>query len=194
MTRNRRAGFTLLEILIVIAIAAMIAAIAIIYSGAGRNQVSLSVESAKIADTILEAKHLAVATYSGGTNRVCAYGVYFNIPSSTYSLFAYNPGGGSGPCPSVAQTSSSTFNPQTDIQEYSPGTWQIHVAQGLVIQKDTNNCTSAVVVLFYPPNPTTLISQDGTTFVNQQSYVDLASADGAATEVIAITPAGQVNF
>ena len=96
-TRSR-SGFTLIEVLIVIAISAMLAGIAIGYSGVGRNQTALSVEETKISQFILQARTLAIATY-GNTNGVCGYGVSFNPTTQTYSLFAYVPGLSS--CPSA---------------------------------------------------------------------------------------------
>ena len=81
------------------------------------------------------------------------------------------------------------------MAEYSPSTWQVHFAQGVVLQQDASNCTSADVILFYPPRPTTLMVQDGQHFENTtSSYVDLVTADGSASENIQITPAGQVSF
>ena len=54
-----RKGFTLIELLMVVAISAMLSAMAISYSNVSKNQITLSVETAKLAQTILRAKDLA---------------------------------------------------------------------------------------------------------------------------------------
>ena len=64
-----RKGFTLIEILIVLAITAVLSGLAIVYTHVGQNQISLSIEESKIAQLILEAKELSIATYSRTTPR-----------------------------------------------------------------------------------------------------------------------------
>ena len=60
---RKNSGFTLIEMLIVVAISAMLAAIAIGYSGVERDQTALSVEVTEISQFILQARSLAIATY-----------------------------------------------------------------------------------------------------------------------------------
>ena len=79
-------GFTLIEVLIVIAISAMLAGIAIGYSGVGRNQTALSVEETKISQFILQARTLAIATY-GNTMASAAMEFCLTPPTQTYSSF-----------------------------------------------------------------------------------------------------------
>ena len=74
-TKRRPLGFTLIEMLIVIAISGMIASLAISYSGTERNQTALSVEKTKLAQFILQARALALATYTNQEGYVCGYGV-----------------------------------------------------------------------------------------------------------------------
>ena len=199
-------GFTLIEMLVVLALTALLSGLAIIYSHVGQNQVSLSIEESKVAELILQAKELSIATY-GSNNATCAYGVAFNIPSSTYSLFAYNAavlnsGGGREVCPSIASTSFPyAFAPITASDTYAAGSWQVHTAQGVILNSG-NNAIKAI--LFYPPDPCTMISLDGTTFHNTcfnnpnpppaESYVYLSTADGSAARTITVNSAGQVSL
>lgn len=195
-------GFTLLELLVVIGISAMIVAIVLVYSSQSRNQVGLSVESTKIGGLILQAKQLAVATYNGGSVPACGYGVYFDLTSvpQTYSLFIYSPQSAqkTGECPSLATVENSSTFSTNDIVQYSPSTWNVGLTSGVQLINDTTDCLSADVVLFYPPDPTTLMVQStdvGQTFeTTSTSYVDLETIDGKATENIAISPAGQVSY
>lgn len=191
--------------MVVIAIAAILSSIAIVYSSQGRNQIALSVEAVKESQLILQAKQLAVATYDKTVSGypACGYGMYFNIPSSTYSLFVYSPSSTratGGFCPTYASTSAITFNPTTDAFPYSPQSWQVSVSQGVVMRDESSSgedgYPSAVAVIFLPPNPNTILTsvKDGGNFGTTTEYVDLATADGDATRTISITSAGQVTF
>jgi prepilin-type N-terminal cleavage/methylation domain-containing protein len=200
-------GFTLIEMLVVLAITALLSGLAIVYSHIGQNQIALSIEESKVAQLILEAKELSIATYSTDSP-TCAYGVQFDLASSTYSLFEYNSAEslpaypGRPICPSLASTSIA-IDPGA-VDEYAAGSWQIHTAQG--VKLDDPGVASGTIqdVLFYPPDPCTLISLDGETFesdcsaVNgnppEESYVYLSTTDGSASRTITVNPAGQVSL
>jgi prepilin-type N-terminal cleavage/methylation domain-containing protein len=189
-----REAFTLIEVLTVIALMAMLSALVITYSSASRNEVSVSVEAAKISQTIFQAKTLAIATYANSSFS-CGYGVSFdyNDGNGTYSIFAYNPSGVSS-CPSSAAVATSSVS-SDDIAPYSSSTWKISVARGVRLQKGPN---SIAFVLFYPPDPTTFISRDGTTFTDTSqpsSNIYLAPVGNTvATEVISVNSAGQITL
>jgi prepilin-type N-terminal cleavage/methylation domain-containing protein len=188
--RATRAGFTLIETLIVIAISAMLSAIAIGYSSVGRNQIALSVEAAKVSQIILQAESLSIATYGNATN-ACGYGVSFNFKAQTYSLFAYTPQGVPS-CPAVGTIKNIAPG---DVQMYTQGTWNIHVANGVTLSSGVNN-DGVATVMFYPPEPQTFISEnkDNDLFTNQNSKVYLGTVDGTAARVITVSSAGQVSF
>ena len=119
----KRNGFTLIEMLVVIAVMALLSGLAIVYSHVGQNQVALSVESAKVAQLILEAKDLSVATYSDKKN-TCGYGVHFDYSTNRYSLFEYDLPSGQSICPSLASTTATGYmtNPGVlQMNEYAFG-------------------------------------------------------------------------
>ena len=202
-----RNGFTLIEMLIVIAITAVLAGFSIIYTRVGQNQIALSIEESKIAQLILEAKELSIATYSEHA-ATCAYGVQFNYASSTYSLFAYNDAASSPDypgrmiCPSIASTSAAVDT--SAVSEYAGGSWQVHTAPGVLLQSSADPIASDTIqdVLFYPPNPCTLISFDGAMFQSAcppdtgtpTGYVYLTTIDGSAATTISVSPGGQVGL
>lgn len=195
---RRTAGFTLIEIIVVIAISAVIATIAIAYNTAVQNEVALSVETAKIAQTIQIAKGLALATYTGTDSSavICGYGVYFT--SSTYSIFAYAPSpsvyGTVPPCPSTASTTAYGVADDEMVQ-YSGSTWQVPLAQGVKFAAPAGALSA---VLFLPPNPATLVSLDTdsphTFSAGSDGTIYLVTADGKASSTITVNQGGQVNY
>jgi prepilin-type N-terminal cleavage/methylation domain-containing protein len=211
---HNKKGFTLIEILIVLAITAVLSSLAIVYTHVGQNQISLSIEESKIAQLILEAKELSVATY-GSNSATCAYGVAFNYASSTvestYSLFAYNAAttsreyGDRPICPSLASTSIAIDHGA--IQTYQSGSWQVHTAQGVMLVNGTSTASDTIQdILFYPPDPCMLVSTDGNTFQSicdntfpynnppPAAYVYLSTVDGSMSRTITVNPAGQVSL
>jgi prepilin-type N-terminal cleavage/methylation domain-containing protein len=210
---NNKKGFTLIEILIVLAITALLSGLAIVYTHVGQNQISLSIEESKIAQLILEARELSIATYSSNS-ATCAYGVAFDYASpaasSSYSLFAYNAAatsseyGGRPICPSLASTSVA-IDPNA-IQQYESGSWQVHTAQGVMLVDGGAASDTIQDILFYPPDPCTLVSTDGRTFQSicdttfpynsppPTAYVYLSTVDGSVSRTIAVNSAGQVSL
>jgi len=197
-------GFTLVEILIVLSISALLSGLAIVYTHIGQNQITLSIEESKIAQLILEAKQLSVATYSSNNN-TCAYGMQFNYTDQTYSLFAYNaavssPSAPGRPiCPSVASTTAG-INAGA-VAKYADGSWNIHVSSGVKIIDAGAASTTIYYVLFYPPNPFTLMSFDGSTFLGAYTNpiaptgnIYLETSDGGTARTITVNSAGQVNL
>ena len=192
-----RKGFTIVEMLIVLAITALLSTLAIVYTHVGQNQISLSIEESKVAQLILQARELSIATYS--TNAAtCAYGVSFNYAAQTYSLFAYNSAvntGGRFICPSLASTTAAIA--AGSMAKYGGGSWQVHPANGVVLKDFGAGSSTIDDILFYPPDPFTLISTDGgSTFQSPTptAYIYLGTADGATTRIITINPAGQVSL
>lgn len=191
-----RSGFTLVEILVVIAISVLLSGLAIGYSNISRNEITLTVESAKIAQFILQAKQLAIATHAGdsgnGSPVYCGYGVVFNTLTSpqTYSIFAYSPVSSPVRCPAPPVTNI----PVDQMKEYSRDVWRIAVSPGVVLQTQQSDVLSAV--LFYPPVPTTYLSSDGVNFPFPASThkVYLTTADGKGSATISVNAGGQVNY
>jgi prepilin-type N-terminal cleavage/methylation domain-containing protein len=210
--RKSRKAFTLVEILVVIGITTLLAAAAIGYSHIGQNEDALTVETAKVAELMLQARELAIATY-GGTFHACAYGVTFDYGANgggAYSMFYYLPAGSSGRCAgpdNAMQTGlSGAGGPYMfEIPEQS-GSWDVAPTQGVKLvgpgsSDEPSVCAKAEgrilnTVLFYPPNPTTLVSYDGTTLVDPDptSIVCLETVDGQNASVITVNAEGQISF
>ncbi len=214
--QDPRKAFTLVEMLVVIGITTILAAMAIGYSHVGQNADALSVETAKVAEVILQARELALATYTGGAGgAACAYGVQFhygagNDGNGTYSLFAYTPPKtANGRCPSLA--SSTAYGLGTNLQYeqvYAEGSWNMSVAQGVELVSVANagvapGCDPASMlgaIMFYPPNPDVLFDyakSNSTSLAPPGSAVAsvcLATIDGQNSSIIKVNPEGQVSF
>ena len=181
-----------MEILIVVVISALLSTLAITYSRVGQTQVALSVEAAKLSQLILQAKALSIATYnSAGAS--CGYGVAMNYAAQSYSLFVYSPAG-APPCP--GGTTLVTIAADS-IKQYAPSSWQVKPAKGIVMASSSLSNDVLTAVLFYPPEPMTIMSR--TTAYNvlspgQTSKIYLHTADNSASAVISVNPAGQVEF
>ena len=189
-SRKKLGGFTLIEVLIVIAISAMLSTIVITYSSISRNEVSVTVEAAKISQAIFQAKTLALTEYAN-SQHACGYGVSFNYGAGTYSIFEYDPLD-APPCPD--STAIKSISPDEMVQ-YNNITWNIPISKGVVFLTKTD---SAALVLFYPPDPKVFISLDGTTFMdanNSSANIYLAANGNTAfTEVISVNSAGQITL
>ncbi len=213
-----RSAFTLVEMLVVIGITTLLAAMAIGYSRVGQNADALSVETAKVAQVILQARELALATYTGGAGgAACAYGVQFHYGGGTtgdgtYSLFAYTPPKtASGHCPSLASSTAYGLGTNPTLayeQVYAEGSWNMPVAQGVTLLPPASaglapGCdptTMLGAILFYPPDPAVLVNYEesgNTSLVPPGSAVAsvcLATTDGQNATVIKVNPYGQVSF
>jgi prepilin-type N-terminal cleavage/methylation domain-containing protein len=202
----KRSGFTMVELLVVIAITMTISSIAIIYGAAGQNQLTLSVESSKIAQLILQARELSIATYSEHRD-TCGYGMHFDYSTSTghqnYSLVQYDLTG-PGTCPSLASTTliGAIQNGTLAEQEYEPGSWQIPMPSGVRLVDEGMASDTIHDIFFYPPDPFMLVSLDGQTFLGYftsppapaESNIYLETGDGSASRVISLNTAGQVSL
>jgi len=73
-------GFTLVEILVTVSVMAMLSSALVLHNRSNQSQLVLYREQAKIINTILRAKSLALNTYDTA-GAPCAYGVHFGKDS-----------------------------------------------------------------------------------------------------------------
>ena len=169
-----RRGYTLIELLVVIAVTTMIASIVVIYGTSGRDQIAVSIETAKIADLISRAKARTLATYND-PNRPCGFGVELDYAASKYSLRGYRT---SPDCASPTGIASSNL-----IEEYT-------LAPGVSFQDGSNKLEQ---VLFIPPDPLTLLVIGGS-FASTTGNIYLSTRDGSVERTVSVNTAGQITF
>jgi prepilin-type N-terminal cleavage/methylation domain-containing protein len=179
--RSNRSGFTLIEILIVIAITALLAGLILTYSSSSRDQVSLYVEEAKLSQTIAKAKSLTISTYNL-PEVPCGYGVHMDYVTSTYTLFSYNDPDPKSKC-DFTLLDPSFETPITVVQ----------LPANLAFKAP--NAASVDDILFLPPNPDTWIWLEGAGAVTStEGKVSLVSRSGTYSVNVSVSSAGQITF
>jgi len=189
---RKNSGFTLIEMMIVVAISAMLAAIAVGYSGVERDQTALTVEVTEMSQFILQARSLAIATYGNAAGSACGYGVSFDASSETYSIFAFVPNAGQlVSCPTVSGIASA---PGANAEaKYTDETWQVHPRNGITFSVASSSALS--LILFYPPDPTTLLfDQLGNLMASGPASINLVTPDGLSSRTILVNSSGQISF
>ncbi len=179
--------------MVVVAITSLLAGMVLTYSSRGRTQVSLYVESAKLAQVILRAKSLAIATYNN-PDTPCGYGVHLDFASSTYALFSYAPTspGGALDCPSVATGPIDITSPAYSVIE------NFEMQKGVEFVNIGGGNNGVKDVLFLPPDPTTYLwlrdgsSQPATDVIGQIQLVSASDVNYMLR--LRISSAGQISF
>jgi prepilin-type N-terminal cleavage/methylation domain-containing protein len=171
---HSRRGYTIIELLVVVAITALLAGFVFSIGGNGRQQLTLMVERAKIAQVIFRARSLAISTYNQPVPP-CAYGVHFDYGHGTYALNSYT----GTPCSSISNVSGVS----TPVETYKLGA-------GVVYGTGSSPLSD---ILFFPPDPATLV------FINagatsSEASVYLSTSDGSGGSSIDVSSAGQITF
>ncbi|TSC60574.1 MAG: hypothetical protein LiPW15_452 [Parcubacteria group bacterium LiPW_15] len=185
-----RIAFTLVEVLVVVAITTFLAGMVLTYSSTGRGQVALYVESAKLAQVALRAKSLAISTYNN-PDTPCAYGMRVDSANRSYSLFSYRPSSCSTiPTSGIDATPTDQGGPYREIETF--------VLQNEINFKDVPSGNALEYVLFVPPDPTTFVwilgGSGAPPIADTTGEVVLGAAQSPNTLKISVSPAGQISF
>lgn len=202
-SHNSRKGFTLIELLLVVLISAFLSAIVITYSSVGRNEITLSVQSTALAQTLARARALALATYrDSAAPSACGYGVAFNAAADTYSVVVYEKPAGATSCPDATTVEASGIV-ASNIVQYTPSTWGIALQNGVKFAPPHPGSTTLTLAVFYPPEPAALLSESSClpgdpsctyAFISSPGTIGLATIDGAANAAITVGTTGQISW
>lgn len=178
-----RQGFTLIEILVVIALTMVLSAVVLTYNSNGRDEVSLLAGSAQVAQFISRAKSFAIATYSE-TPAPCGYGVHIDYTgaSNRYELFSYD----------VPNCGSILFIDPTNSGYKQLST--LTLPQGLKFLSVDNGADSVQDIFFIPPEPQTLVLVGNPESAVATANVVLSSVDGQEQRPVTVNSAGQITF
>lgn len=178
MKKLARAGFTLIEVLVVLGVMAIVSSSIISYNSSSRQQVALATETSKLTQLILRAKSLSISTY-GAVASVCGYGIELDYANNYYYLSSYE----LGPSCDTPNVVSSRNRLET-----------FRVTNGVNLSNIVPG-NQVADIIYLPPDPiiyTTGLSDN--TVVNQGGSVKLVTANGMADKIISINSLGQVTF
>ena len=171
-------GFTLVEMMVVIAIMGIVGGMVFVNYRGNERQVVLDNAAAKVAQDIRRARELALRAglfncQPPGTE-FKGYGIYFNAGTPTsYRLFA------------ECNDNDRYNDPQDDLIGGAP----IVLGGGVRIQSTTPN---PIHILFWPPNPDMIIR--GNPPVGAQAQGQVIIELGGSIRTVTITNAGTVKI
>jgi len=180
-------GFTLIEIIIVVAISALLTGVLVTYSQRSRQQIVLNVEKAKVAELINRAKVLTLAGFTDPPTipPPCAYGFGIDTVGRNYGIFTYDD-------PNVACEDASTI---TSIDEsfftYLDPLDPFH--RDINIIEDPDPAQVIKYILYIPPELNVLIF-DGNGDIKGGGEINFETKDGSFSSSIRISSNGQLSF
>jgi len=174
-----RAGFTLVELLVVIVVVTMLSVVMISYNSSSRAQLAVMVEEARIAQVLIRAKSLSVATYNQ-PSVPCGFGLHIDYARREYSLASYK-------IPTCANLPSATLSSIASNMEV------FTLSPDLVFDRETDPATVHDVV-FIPPQPSVLLSNPSGLILSGTGFVHVRGKAGSATGDVSVNSAGQVTF
>ena len=175
--KNKR-GFTLVEVIVVIAITAILASYLIVYGSKSRSQVALSVEQAKLIQVLSRAKALAISTYAN-PQAPCGYGVHIDSTKNTYALFSYDVST-CGNIPSIDMTSQG----YQEIETFP-------LSNRIVFETSGANVDT---VFFLPPDPMTFLWEGSVQIGSGSGSIRMTASDGSLESSVSVSTAGQIGF
>lgn len=174
----KRAGYTIVELLVVIVISALLTTAMIAYSSKSRAMLAAMVEKATMVQVLQRARSLAISTYSNPSPH-CAIGVAIDFNTNTYALQEFD----SPNC--VLTDIGSPSVTRTTIQRYSLNPQVKFVSQGDSLQ----------YVLFIPPEPSLKLWGNSLIATTSQGSIILGSkAGGENLFSIQVNEGGLINF
>ncbi len=178
-----RRGFTMIEMLIVVAVTAMLSSFLLLYNSTSRQQVALFVERAKMSQVMQKAKSFSIASYAT-TDEACGYGVEVNYDTRSYFIFKYAKPPASS-CEEITIIGTSENDP--NIQPLTSYTYELNNA--LVFDRPADAIES---VLFIPPDPRVLVRTGD--IILRSGGIYMATRDHSAKASVLVGVAGQISI
>ena len=175
---SRKRGFTLIEIIVVVAIVTFLSGYLLVYTGRSRSQITLSIEQSKLIQIIARSKALAISTYSN-PRAPCGYGVRMRYGENAYALYRYD----SDDCGGISSVDTASAG-YAEFQTFL-------LPQGIVFVDGEARIETA---LFVPPDPTVFLWSDGGILLSSSGNIYLETKDGSARASVSMNPGGQISF
>ena len=177
------AGFTIVELLVSISIMALLSGILIVYGRSGEKQLLLFRDQAKIINSILKAKSLALNTYSK-EGSPCAYGVHFDANKKEYRIFKDLDASGSNQDCSTADKIYSS-SPSPNSEDLIPPLVEI-LGKNLSFKEPL----AATDIVFIPPDTNAIITPNPSP--QTQINIEITTPEGISKK-IKINVFGQIS-
>jgi prepilin-type N-terminal cleavage/methylation domain-containing protein len=167
-----KAGFTIIEMLVVIAIMALLTSLLILYSRSGENQVILFREQARLITALNRAKSLSVQLYNA-PETPCGFGVHFS--QNSFLIFR-------DLAPDCANASHTYNDPNELFEDYQ--------LSPKIRFRSLDSAVTLSDIIFIPPDPKTIIDDDPN---KAEAIVILETLDGNTSVEIKVNNAGQIT-
>ena len=176
-TARFSAGYTMVEMIVVVSVMAMLTTILVVYNRTGQEQITLFKDQAKIINLILRAKSLAISTYTKG-GAPCGYGVHFGVSGEVRIFKELDPNGENLACQNSDNIYSGSAEDLDTLEKLSAG---LRFVEPL----------DATDIVFIPPEPLVIIDADP----NKKGTfrIKIETLDGANSKTIKINNFGQVT-
>jgi len=181
---KRQKGFTLFEMLVVIAIIAIISILVLANYRQGQKTYALEQSAQKLVSDIRQVQGMAISGYKAPNfTTIGGYGVRI-IDGNSYKIFLYN---GSNPdgCPSGAESDLGTFNFSTGVSIK-----EVKIYKGGSYTSYTGVAINGKHVFFRPPSPKTCINDDAN---NEEIQIVLTRTDTGAEITVSVTQYGKID-
>jgi type II secretory pathway pseudopilin PulG len=139
---KKNAGYTLVELLVVLGVTVLLSSLLIVYSHEGERMGNIMRVRAQVVADINRAKNLAITARDWNGERTCGYGVYFDTNNNQYIIFTDR----SNDCGSSQHLRGQDNTADVEI---------INVPQKFQLME-----TNVQQVFFMPPNPTVFFDGD----------------------------------
>lgn len=172
-------GFTLIEVLVVVATMTILSSFMIIYTRGSENQIKILKDKAVLIGALARARSLALRTFTSSDIKVCGYGITVIDQNHFVSWQDVSPTLSCAEANRSYDGESENFETPTAL------------SSGIIFsnQGDANFLKS---MLFVPPNPDVVSSP--VLSAGEQFKIVLGTLDGKSSAAMQITKSGQVQL
>jgi len=166
-------GFTMIELLVVMAIMGLLTSLVITYSRTGERQIVLFKDQASLISLLIKARSLSVGTL-GEVVAPCGYGVNFNESGSVIIFKDSSPGND----PKCLDADNVYNSGEEKVEEF---------ILNPALKFDELDLAD---IVFIPPMPKVVIDNDKTKL---EAIIKIKSISGSGERAIKVTNAGQIT-
>jgi len=184
-------GFTIIELLVVVAIMILLSGFAITYSNISEEQINLYTETAKVVQAILTSRSLAVTSYLVPGERVCGHGFRLK-DANTFEVVRYirlaDP---SSACVEISNDSQNVSNSYNVV-----ATSTYDFVNGVTFDESIDPSSIPYFILFRPPDPDIFFyHKDGLIFDSNvtETALILKGQHGGKMRIV-VGQGGQINY